>query len=237
MGLNGTAGDWKIFSGEVAMGWVELSGIEFVAIREEDTTRLLYISYGGLHQTSIVEQTISKNGIERERKFVQPHVQSRELDGIREQWKKTGKVIRPKIKAILLADFLRGSREWKAIDLTDIDTITRSFGSGSIGRRGHIVLKSDEARLSEMDFTPEMAFKLLQSSMRASAEAKPDAVLAPEEPSVINTQEVATTPPPMQPKGEEPVSSKRSKVWLWLVSAIVLALAGGLLLKHRLRNR
>ena len=179
MSLNGTAGNWKIFSDGVTMGWVKLSGIEFVAIRERDTTRLLHIGYGGLNYAYVLEQTISKNGIERVRKEVHP----RELDGIREQWERNGEVIRPKIKVILLADFLRGSREWKAIDLQDENTVT--YTVSNLSRLAYLVLKSDEARLSEMDFTPEMAFELLQSSMQASAEAKPDAA---QEPSVINTQ-------------------------------------------------
>ena len=237
MSLEGTRGFWTIFSSG-SVRHIELESTAFHVIREGNIVKIPYSAPISLREALVVDQTLSENGVESNWK----HVETREYETLLEQWKKAGQLIRPKIKIILLADFLRGNREWKAIDLTDRDTVGFPLGSG-IGRYGCIMLKSDEERLSKMDFTPEVALKLLQQSrIRASAiaEAKPDAIDKTEEPSVIDTQEVATPPPPVQSMGEEPpVSSNRSKVWLWLVGAIVLVLAFAvrLLVKRRLRDR
>ena len=236
MSLEGTRGFWTIFSGG-SIRHIKLGSTGFHVIREGNTVKIPYSARINFSEALVVDQTLSENGVESNWK----HVETREYETLLEQWKKDGQLITPNIKIILLADFLRGNREWKAIDLTDRDTVGFPLGSG-IGRYGSIMLKSDEERLSKMDFTPEVALKLLQQSrIRASAiaETKPDAIDKAEEPSVINTQEVATThPPAVQSKGEEPpVSSNRSKVWLWLVGAIVLAFAVRLLVKRRLRDR
>ena len=230
MSLDGTEGNWAVFSGGENIGWVELSGIEFVAIREEDATRLLHIQYSSLHESYVLAQTLSENGVKRERRKVHPD----ETDGIIEQWKAVGVVIRPKIEAILLADFLRGSREWKAIDLTDFDTV--AYLSDASGGRSHIVLRSDEERLSEMDFTAEVALELLESSMRASADGEPDFVHTAEEPSAETAVEKVTKPPPAERKVEEPAPSEDGKVWPWIIGTIVLVIAGGLMLKRRKRS-
>ena len=232
MGLDWHEGIWRVFSGADTVGWAELSGIEFMAIREEDTVRLLHIRYGGLRWALVIEQTLSENGVDTERREMHPS----EADTIIEQWKRAGEVIRPKIKAILLADFLRGSREWKAIDLTDEETIIYSLGSS--GGRSHIVLRSDEARLSEMDFTPELALELLELSMRASTDTELDFVYTAQETSNVTVQEKVVKPlRTAQPEVEKPAPSERGRVWPWLVGALLLVLAGRLTLKRRRRNR
>ena len=234
MFMNEDIGWWKVFSGEEKIDPTRLPGTKFMVFREEDTTRLLYGAHRKLDYAFVVEQAITKNGNEHEWKSVHP----RELAGLWEQWERTGEVIRPKIKVILLADFLRGSREWKAVDLLDGNTVT--YSRNPISEVTHIVLKSDKERLSKMDFTPDVAFELLLSILR---KIKPYAVVdSAYKASVINTKEVATIPPHLHPKGEEPALSKRRKLWLWLVGtwlvgAIMLVLVGGLLLKRRLRNR
>ena len=218
MFLDGTRGLWTMFSGGDTIGVFTLSRTGVIVLNKEESAQ-------------VRDQSLSENRVIREYKDVASPYYN--INDLIEQWKRAGKMIRPKIKAILLADFLSGIREWKVVDLINHDTVLDVNSS----RRGHFVLNSDMARLSEMDFTPEeavdllqsnmrlawlypdkrkppeVALELLQSSMRASAEAKSDAALTTQELFVINTQEVVTIPlSSVLSKSEEPSSVAPEKV-------------------------
>ena len=98
---------------------------------------------------------------------------------------------------------------------------------------------SDEARIKELIgyFTPELALELLEARLRANADTESDFAYTAQEPSAETAQEQVAKPLPVQPRVEEPAPSERCRVWPWLVGAVVLVLAGGLMFKRRKRNR
>ena len=195
----------------------------------------------------ILEQEISEEGIKRHVRVVGKDATEEEYLALRSDTDNPEGVIylKPKIEYISLRNLLMDKDpEW--LEFKDEEWVRpdlRYLHHQDAAKVYEIKRTSNEVRTKELigNFTPEIAIELLQSRIRASAiaEAKPYAVDSVEEPSVIKTQEVAAIiPPPVQPKGEEPpVSSNRSKVWLWLVGAIMLVLVVRLLFKLRLRDR
>ena len=190
--------------------------------------------------TYIREQEISEEGIKRHIR----EVGNEEYRALRNDSDNPEGVVlqTPKVEYISLRELLMDEHpEW--LELGDYEEWVKPAGhfvhvqDAALIRE--ILMTSDEARIKELIgyFTPELAIELLESILGASVEEEPEFFHTPQEPSAVTVQAKVAKPLPVQPEVEEPAPSERGKVWPWLVGAVVLALASGLMLMRRKRNR
>lgn len=173
-----TRGAWDIFSNGKFLGTVNLSCNRFTVIREGDSTHLRYgISFSAT-EAVVFDQLVADDRVKVEERAIRPA----ELDALREEWRRSGLEIQPKISAILLMDYVEGRREWKPVDLAGPDYVFH-------GER-HFVLKRDEARLAGARLTPEAAMQALtlgddsKPGMKPSRSTSKQGAAAPKQPPV-----------------------------------------------------
>ncbi len=158
--FNKTRGDWDVHFNGVMVGSINLSGISFIAIRDRDAVRIPYVSYMTGTEAVVVEQTIENGTV----KVMERRIHPDQLEQLQTEWTKVGRVIKPKIETILLADFVAGGRVWKEIDLTR--------DNYCFYNEDYFVLKSDELRLSKINLTPENALRALAASGSSDSPAE-----------------------------------------------------------------
>lgn len=158
MNFQGSQGRWLAIADGKQIGSVSLSANKFVAIREGDSIVLPYSApYNATEMDSFdktirfFRQKISHGDIQVE------ETKARWTDyiKIREEWIKNGTEMQPSVEALLLIDYLKGDRNWKAVDFSGNDY---EFSEGQ-----HFVLKTDFERLSRIQLTPEDALTMLAS--------------------------------------------------------------------------
>jgi hypothetical protein len=193
-----TRGDWDVFSKGKFLGTVNLPCNRFTVIREGETSHLPYGISLSATEAVVFDQIVADDGVTVEERAIRPA----ELDSLREEWRRSGLEIQPKISALLFMDYVAGRREWKPVDLAGPDYVFHGDH--------HFVLKSDEARLDGARLTPEAAMQALtqdddsKPGMKPSRSTSKQGAGAPKQPPVSVQQ---SNQKPMQ----EPIDTPAAK--------------------------
>lgn len=191
MNFQGSQGSWLVFSHGKQIGSVSLSANKFVAIREGET---IILPYGEPYNAT--EMNAFNNTIRFFRqKILGGSIQIEEVEAkwsdytkIREEWIRDGTEMQPSVDALLLIDYLKGDRKWKAIDF--------SLSNYNLSEGQYLVLEDDLERLSKVQLTPEDALTMLASESKPKSPRQRTSIPSVDDSKVERTREI------------DPISSK-----------------------------
>lgn len=144
-----TRGSWTLFSGKREIGQLGLSSSSILLVRKDDGVHFLYGFDIDARTATWTDQIVDGAGVS----VLESEGTPDQLSALREAWETEGERVIPEVEVLLLSDYVRGSREWRKLDLN----------GERIGFRGdgRLFLKGDELKLSDPGFTPELARELL----------------------------------------------------------------------------